>query len=665
MISLKKTISWKTVGYTLFGLSIFFLLISLFLPFPKASIKINTFSDYLGLIAGLAGSIVTITVFLIQNSTQDYSSQLVRMTFFKNRYFALILTYISFALIFFIYGVTFDISPRAEFIGFFIGVGLIFNFISLLVISSYYMNLTNVIKEIENRSINYIRFAKVKTLPIIGNIGFAKYSSKGLIDHIVPIFDTLKKSVSLNQNDISSQCLRSLDNIVKFYLENTKDFNAVEDDILSRIGDEISFLIDDCIKYENQKFLEKIAIFLGNLGEYALTYRKPLANINNHATMFSRLLVTLFIKSYRFSRTSAPMKAIEEISRLVRICVQRELSGSALTYNYDLEEIVTLCLKKPSPWSATLIAFTINKSKFLIDDCTLAAIQKKGVRVDLFDGFFRMFFKTIKEASKSFRGINYDVVIRSVFNLHSVLTIAAKKHPDLPIYKEIPNWVFVSLVDNYSNLCNKILQDSKIDIDFMFLSFLPEFAFFTQYFNENNIPLDEKHEELLKNILDRTIIDFDNPSSHLFHEYYKSVEDYFSILIFSKNLKLCKKQVVNLINFYDQVKRTRPTDSRTNLCVYGLLKTIGAFMDGDKDFSDIQNIITRAISPDFKEYKQIGTAGPSFFEMYDYPDFKKSYDHWYINPLSIWTMPWQDKINNYFIQEKFVKYHEKLKAHTN
>ncbi len=657
-------VSLKRIAYYLSISSI----LVIFIPFLiNPSFNLNSYSifgDYLGLITGLAGVIVTITIFLIQNASKDYSSQLLRMTFFKNKYFMFVLGYIFLALIFFTLGATFEIGNQAKIFAFFVSVGLVFNFVSLLLVASYFMNILNIIKEIEIETIHYIYSrAEAKTLPLIGKISLNKISESKIINQIKPIFDTLNKSISLNQDDIYTECLNSLDKIIRTYLKHTSSFKSLEDKILLELADQSSFIIKTMIKYENQKFMDKFSLFLGNIGSYILEYRYNIGGVNNHALSISNLLFEIFLKSYNFDRTSAPKYSISGISKLVKKCIQKEYYQSAPIYYHELKKIMDLCIKTPSFWSANLIQYAFNEIKEEINECVLAVQNKKGVELHFLRSLFLDIFETIKKSSQSFSATHYDMILNSMFNLESVFVKISKVHPQLPVYKKVPDSILNPLLDNYVDLCKKILEENNIDIRFMFFYCFPELIFLTKYIQKADDRFNVKHEELFASLLKRLHFEFENEKqSNLDNHYFYTIEDYFSIMIYSKDKNLCEKQLSLLVKKYNEILKSKKISERNKNRIYGLLKIIGALMEGEDEFKSCQESITRIISPNFKEYKQIGKALPSFFEQYDYPTFKHTFDDWFISPLSIWNPVWQDQINAYFDKKyKFINYHKKLK----
>jgi len=655
--------------YTAYLLSIFSILV-LILPFlidiPFELNNSNGFGDYLGLITGLAGVIITITVFLIQNASQDYSSQLMRMTFFKQKYFGFILGYIFFALVFYTFGTSFEVINQVKIFAFFVSVGLVFNFISLLLISSYFMNILNVIKEIELKTTNYIKFkAKAKSLPLIGDINLNEISTAKIINQIRPIFDTLNKSVALNQDDVSTQCLNSLDRIIKTYLKQTSSFKSLDDKILLELADQSSFIVKTMIRYENQKFMDKFPLFLGNISSYALEYRYNVGGVNNHAMSISRLLVDIFIKCYKFDRTSAPKHSISGITKLVKKCIQKEYYQSASTYYYGIKKIIDLCVKNPSFWSANLIQYALNDLKDIINECVIVVQNKKNVELHFLRNIFSDIFEVIKKSNETFSTIHYDLIIRSIFNLESILVKISKVHSQLPVYKKVPESILNPIVNSYIDLCKKMLENKSIKLDFMFFHCVPEFIFLTQYIQKTEDRFDIKHLELLGSLFERLKFELESDGhNHLDNHYFYTIEDYFAIIIYSENIQLCEKLTPLLIQFYKSVKSSKKINSYDQKRVYGLLKLIGALMHKEKKFDELKNKVITAIVSNFKEPKIIGRAIPSFFEQYDYPVFKHTFSDWYIYPLSIWTQDFQEKIKEFVNKDnmsKFTEFHEILK----
>ncbi|MFP4402077.1 MAG: hypothetical protein ACLFPL_02500 [Candidatus Nanoarchaeia archaeon] len=656
----------KYVAYSLSVCSILVLLIPFLINFPFELNNSNGFGDYLGLITGLTGVIVTITVFLIQNTSQDYSSQLMRMTFFKQKYFGLILGYIFCSLVLYTFGTSFEVINTVKVFAFFVSVGLVFNFISLLVISSYFMNILNVIKEIESKTTNYIKFkAEAKSLPLIGKISLNEISTTKVINQIRPIFDTLNKSVALNQDDVSTQCLNSLNKIIKTYLKETRSYKSLDDKILIELADQSSFIVKTMIKYENQKFMDKFPLFLGDIGSYALENRYNVGGINNHAISISRLLVETFIKCYKFDRTSAPKHAISGITKLVKKCIQKEYYQSASTYYYDIKEIMDLCVKNPSFWSANLIQYALNDIKDIINECVIVVQNKKNVELHFLRNIFSDIFEVIKKSNETFSSINYDLIVRAVFNLESILVKISKAHPQLPVYKKVPYSILNPIIDSYIGLCKKMLENKSIKLDFMFFHCVPEFIFLTQYIQKTESRFDKKHSELLNSLLKRLKSELENSDhNHLDNHYFYTIEDYFAIIIYSENVPLCETLLELLIKFYESIKDSKKIKARDKKRVYGLLKLIGAFMHKEKKFDLLKDKIIKTIIKDFEEPKIIGRAIPSFFEQYGYPTFKHTFSDWYIHPLSIWTQDFQERIKKFVNKKdysKFTEFHEILK----
>lgn len=658
----------KSVIFILSTLSVVILFFPLFVDTPSGINTTNgSFGDYLGLITGLAGVVITITVFLIQNTTQEYSSELLRLTFFRQKYFAFILLYIFGALIYFTYGIAFSLSSANMFFGFILSIGLVLNFISLIIMSSYHMNILNTIKEVENKIVNYVKFrAKPRKILFIGNVSLDNKSQFQIINMMVPIFDTLNKSVIYNQNDVSIQCLKSLDRITKTYLWETRDYKSIDDNILLEIGDQSAFIVDAMIKANNQKFMEKLPAFLGRIGKYALNWRYNIGGTNNNAVNYSRLLVTIFTKCYKYDRTSAPKKAIESIAGFIETCVIKEYYQSATTYYYDIKEIITLCLGTPNYWSSSLIGYAINQQKKVITTAVNASRQGKNIELHFYQSIFDDIYETILNANGKFSRSDYQLIIRSAFNLESILVKVSKIHPQLPMHTKIPESMVKPTLTKYTEICRKLLLNKDIEIDFMFLNFFPEFIFVTHYIQEGPSIYSSEHQSLLNAILYRIESEISKENVQNVDEYlFSCVEDYFALLIYHGDRTLLTLQIDILTEFYNKTKKSKKIETNEKRDVYYLLKIIGAFMSNEEDLKELQNKIINCILSDFKE-SDFGDRRliPSFFEQYDYHTFKHAYDEWHITPLSIWTQDFQAKVNDFVNREKgikFISFHKQIK----
>lgn len=653
----------KDLAYSLSICSVLIFIVPFILKINNGINSFNVFGDYLGLITGFAGVIVTITIFLIQNSSQDYSSQLMRITFFRQKYFAFILGYIFFSLIYYAYGITFNITDSMKLFAFIVSLGLIFNFIALLLFASYYMNILNIITEIKLKTIKYIESkAETKKLPIIGKLRFNYLSEKFIISLIRPIFDTLNKSVELNQHDVSSHCLGALDEIYRTYLKQTKDYKTLNDKIILELSDLSSMIIDSMTEYKNQKFMDSFPIFLGNIGYYTLKYRKNIGGINNHAQSISHLLVKIFTKCYKFDRTLATGNSIKAISRLVQTCIKEGNYRSPSNYFYHLKEISQMCLNSPSSWSVIQIQTVLNSYKDIINEYVLAAQEGKDVELNFLKNIFAEIFDVIKKSQEKFSSMDRDLIMRSVFNLESILVKISKINPSLPIYKKIPDRIFEIIGGSYIDLCIRIFNDKQIKPDFMFFSCVPEFIFVTEYVQKTS-QLNMKHKELLKSMLSRLKYELKN-AKNVEESFLQNIEDYFAVMIYSKNLELFEIQFNLLLSFYDEVIISEDIDEYYKNKVYGLLKLIGAFIYDEDEFKDYEYILIKKILPQFKDVKITRKSIPSNFEKYGYPTFKHMFHEWHIYPLSIWTQDFQLKIKKFINRSsmaKFSYFHDYLK----
>jgi hypothetical protein len=663
--ALKNLNGTKLIVYVLSILSLLILFLPLFIKIPHG-IKSGGFGDYLGLITGLAGAIVTITVFLIQNTTQEYSSQLLRLTFFRKKHFAFILTYILLALLYFAYGISFNINQTQAFFGLILSFGLVLNFTSLLILSSYHMNILNTIKEVESNIIKYILLhARPHKLWIIGNVSLNDKSQNEIVGMINPLFQTLSKSIISNQNDVSSQCLSSLDKIVKTYLVETQNYKVLDDKILTEVSDRCAFIMEIMINSSNQKFMDKFPLFVSNVGKYTLQFRYNIAGVNNHALTYSSLLVKIFIHCYKYDYTVAPKKSIEGISSFVEICIEKGYYQSASIYYYDLNKIRKLCIANPNDWSRNLLVLIIFHQKKIINHSVNLVRENKNIELHFYRRLFEDIYEIICESYDKFSNSNYRIINASLFGLYSILTVITKKDTVLPFNIILPNSIERPTLENYSNLCINIMRNRNLELESTFANFLPEFLFVTHFIQKKNESFSEQHANLLLNLLQRIEYEASKSSTwHIEERLFSAVEDYFAILIYLGSSKLLNSQLDILISFYDKIKISPNVERREKRDFYYLLKNIGAFMEGQKDLISLQSKIIKTILVDFKRPASFeGKAFPSFFQQYDYHTFNHSWDDWHIYPLSIWNVFFTSSMNDFINKEsgmRFIDFQNKL-----
>lgn len=661
---IKWSLILSVLSILILGVPYFTELISLILGYNL--FKLNpafTFENYLGLITGLSGVIITITVFLIQNTTQSYSSELLRLSFFKKKQFGFIIIYMFIALILFIYGSTFEVSNFYLIFSFFVCVGLIFNFIALILAAIYYMNILNVIKELEFNCINSIKLDTekyVQKITIVGPIGLQPQGYVNLIDKVNPLFDTLIKSIVNNQNDVVNQCLKSIDNIVLNYLIETKDFKALDDKFLSEIIDRFALIVDTKFNTDNQKYLEQYTNTISNIGCNLLKYRYTFGGINNHATGCSSLLVNIFIKSYNFDRTIAPKLAIKGIKTIIITSINNNQYQSAITYYYDLEKIVKLCVDVPNYWSAILIQSVINSIKDIIVEIN---DSESFGNLNLFENLLEGLYKILSNCSK-FPVHSQYIIWAPLINTDTIFVRISKANEFLPVYKKIVNeQKYNIVVKKYIEFCKKLLKNAQINLSFFssFYSFLIEYVFLEEYYFKTN-DFSKEIVELQDLFLNKYKLALKGDSHLETNNILSALEDAYCILIYKEDTINLELLADNLIEFYNSCKQDMVEDDYHE--IYKLLKIIGAFMYGRKCCEKIQNKIVTAIIPDFKEISNESTLRSIFYTL-DYPTEKHISSDWYIHPLSIWPPEFQEKINIFVNEndlEKFIKFHELVKV---
>jgi len=295
----------------------------------------------------------------------------------------------------------------------------------------------------------------------------------------------------------------------------------------------------------------------------------------------------------------------------------------------------------------------------------IVAQNKKNVELHFLRNIFSNIFEVVKKSNETFSAIHYDLILRAIFNLESILVKISKVHPQLPVYKKVPDSILNPIINFYIDLCKKILEDKNIKLDFMFFHCVPEFIFLTQYIQKTESRFDNKHSELLNSLLERLKSELENSNhNHLDSHYFYTIEDYFAIIIYSGNVQLCENLLHLLIESYKSIKASKKIKAHDKKRFSGLLKLIGAFMHKEKKFDQLKTKIINLIAKDFEEPEIIGRAIPSFFEQYGYPTFKHTFLDWYIYPLSIWTQDFQEKIKEFVNKDnfsKFTEFHEILK----
>ncbi|MFW6025501.1 MAG: hypothetical protein ACOCRX_04095 [Candidatus Woesearchaeota archaeon] len=631
----------------------------------------DLFGYSFGLIGALIGTFITISVFLVQNTSQDYSSRLIKDVFFlKDWNFSLIMFYSFICLIFFAIGLTFDLRKNWSFIGFSFIIGLVFNFISLIILSIYYMNIPNLIKEKEKSIIRLIEPSKLKK--VLSKVPFLKTKIKHdipinkVIKNTNTIFNTTHRSIELRDYDSFEQSLVSIKKIVQNYTNHSsllrfeERFSYNQDIFLREIKTEIKLLVTLVSKKKNEKikimFCESLANIASIIIQYGLSNGSIFGSVSRE---YQEFLLEFFKNSDLEKNSILKKKVISENSKIISTYLEH---GGCPKYVYSpfIDEIVDL----------------INQ------------IKNKRLKTDLMSLLINLIFNAMKvllkdilNGDKTYESYLGDLKsdLKQIYNVSDILPYENKSR----IYAELLGKDVFSFLKksylsdrkynryhdalkNYLDYFEKITRKNDFNVAYYIKDFI-KITYFMEIIKEDDFKFEKFHHKMLNSILIKLkvqiIPDSDVfTSSHI--DVFYHIGNYFSILVFSKNKELFKEQLNLFLDHYKEIQSEEKLDQKKKQMFVELLKIIGSFIYDEEEFDSSEKEIIKKLRPNTEfDYN---TDKFKFYQNYPYLNFEypKINDFWKFTDFGLFNKEEQNEISSYFNRDnyyKFTEFNKKLK----
>lgn len=368
------------------------------------------FSEPLILLVNLVGFVFIVTIFMIQNVTQSYSSNLSK-EIFRDPYLRKIFVALLFIMGYNLTGLYFELGWIFQFFSYVLSMISFSYIVSLVLLTSHYLTIENTIKRAENRIKSKISKDNIYKYSDENRVKDDKFIQE-LGNDCLLITNTAIEAINNNEHEIVNQCISSLEDIGITYLSLLE--SPAEDDFITELNKQFELLINKTSgEYTTQKYLDNLYTSLGTLARktYTTTYN------SSQTGLWLRSLKNIVKRIYpKMNLTNAVGGSIQEINRVAIIAIQTNRPNTEYdpgVFSRYIDDIAEIGLIHNSRFviSHCLDAYTwqfickvncltseeiyyrshhLKNSVEEITDLSVKAIQNQGIRSSsIKDKFFR------------------------------------------------------------------------------------------------------------------------------------------------------------------------------------------------------------------------------------------------------------------------------------
>lgn len=311
--------------------------------FPRDSTVDGFYEPALTMGVNIISFLFLLSIFLVQNANQDYSSKLSRIVF-SNRYLVSIFSFVAMGSVFNLLGVYFKPSSPFPFLSLVFSISSICLIFSLVLFTGHFMQVSNIVKYIESQILDKIRNGNIyRDDPYnlntpIRNDGFIESLEKDT--RIVST--TGITAIESSRPELVNTCTNTLTTTGITFLQTTREDDAANT-FMSDLNDQFRFLVDTA-RTENheQKYLEQLARSMGKISRESLR-TKEISNVPFHWLNSTK---DLFMRAISLEGNQAAGICIDEIGRIVLLTQQNQSGGASqsyTTYRGQLKEVGVIC----------------------------------------------------------------------------------------------------------------------------------------------------------------------------------------------------------------------------------------------------------------------------------------------------------------------------------
>lgn len=632
----------------------------------------NFFSSSLNLMLSIFSLVIIVVIFLIQNTTQEYSSRLSEIIFY-DKYFLASVGFVLLASGFSITAHFFKLENFFALLGYSFSIATILLLGSMIGFTAYFINVQNIIEYVTTDIENNIKAKKIYkknpfNLPIQDDDYIENLTTKTQL-----IVSTCIKAIEKNQKPVVDSCLRAFERITSRFLEETTN-EDVNENYLIELNDQFQFISSATLQNNPQKKYSKAVVeTIGDIGINITSSRI----LGNQGGLWVKLLVDLFQPSLSLNRRDTASAIIDKVGDTNIRAINKKHYQNALLFHENLKEIGSILTKNYNGNLATLLQNLFLQYQhvyvaYLDNFLTTGEVAEVNLRQLVDD--FSVLFNDAKLESK-FYGLQ--TICAGLFGLNSfALKIQAKlpgqKLDDARKLNQLKK-LLESLVDFIDRISTNNIKENYGGLFKGYIQFL-------YLFERANSLGSTKKKELVTSINEAWIKLMRKSYREAFqrekkveNELNKYGSEFIGILIyFHKNEPEVIAELIDpYVDLYKEMKDiSEPGDKyveQNRKRLYKLLKIIGAWLNKinhlENGFSKLWNILVNDFSLDdsMTEHKIV-----PILQRYGYP-VSSSYTNnlWWLQPDKLWqNTDFQDDIAQLLNGKEgrnYIRFHKKLK----
>lgn len=599
-----------------------------FNTYVTQSAESGFYSETLLLMVNLVGFVFIILVFIIQNTTQSYSSNLSKEVL-KDNYLIAIPALFSLFTIYILSSIYFSLSDIFIFGSYLLSLSSLLLLLSLTLFVSHYLDISNIISVFVSRNIGDINRSNLFQYREIE----AEDQLKKLKEDTSFFRNVGLEAIENNDYAVVDTCISSLESYGTTYLREVE--TPVEKEFIQHLNDQYTFILNDLgEEYSHQKNLETLSESIGKLARETYENSKS----DKQTLLWLKSLKEIFeLTQDGLDRTEAYGKSIREINRTILLYLNDDdplTSTNYLTLSGPLEEIITKSVENSGNSTAVQICLQAYQWQIVTVLNNLSTESQNYSDYDI-DTLFNTVYSIFKLSHDS--GEVYDdLLIASYFRLNSLFSviryygiyglsgneaaalsgITAQPPPEVSL-KERSDDTFSNVRGERSFLTTFLMLVSthnEITKLFTDTNYSDSFSGYTELFFITSRDLRGKITEtdsvlnveksIVENYCDAIESHIDeNDGNRPDSQIIDSFVDYILILYYfareDRNDKQVYIHVVQFVKLYSEVKSAHGKDSVRWL--YRHLKLFGALIHDDPSLRRSRDLINELLAREFYE----------------------------------------------------------------
>jgi hypothetical protein len=383
----------------------------------------NPGTEFFGASLNLTLSIISlvfiVVIFLVQNANQEYSSRLSGVIL-REPHFLLTIVFILVGSVFSVSGGYFGLGAPFTLLSYAFSVASVLLVGALITFAAHFISVENIIEYVTEKIKSRISSSRIYQWRLLSLGSHDEEYIDQLTSQTQLLISTCIKAIEQNHEPVVDSCLSSLVQIAEKFVAETGAIEA-DDDYLQELNDQFRFITSSALnEYTRQKYAEKVAEAVGDIGT-AVAKRRKLGTAGAH---WAGLLKEIFVDSLSFDRTAAPHFCIKKLGEMSVAAI--ECGGDSFRNDCarscvgKLSSISNVCLSNPSVYTASLTGnICVQYQKIY---CSYFSAICMGKSVDVYDikNVLGKLSYTLLESKQTYSGpTKKQSVFSSVFGLDS------------------------------------------------------------------------------------------------------------------------------------------------------------------------------------------------------------------------------------------------------